>query len=113
MAVLVMNQLFTMIILMLVGVILNKKKYLSENDAKELSVILVKVAVPANMIILLQRPYSHEIFVEFLKVCAGTLGVCFIALDDAHDAAADVTATLDILGVYTSRLRQTEGAVPS
>ncbi|MCS2442560.1 hypothetical protein NXX09_20505 [Bacteroides uniformis] len=29
--------------------------------------------------------------------------------DDAHDAAADVTATLDILGVYTSRLRQTEG----
>lgn len=53
MAVLVMNQLFTMIILMLVGVILNKKKYLSENDAKELSVILVKVAVPANMIILL------------------------------------------------------------
>jgi len=41
-------------------------------------VILVKVAVPANMIILLQRPYSHEIFVGFLKVCAGTLGVCFI-----------------------------------
>ena len=79
MAVLVMNQLFTMIILMLVGVILNKKKYLSENDAKELSVILVKVAVLANMIILLQRPYSHEIFVEFLKVCAGTLGVSFIA----------------------------------
>ena len=74
MAVLVMSQLFTMIILMLVGVILNKKKYLSEND-----VIFVKVAVPANMIILLQRPYSHEIFVEFLKVCAGTLGVCFIA----------------------------------
>ena len=31
MAVLVMSQLFTMIILMLVGVILNKKKYLSEN----------------------------------------------------------------------------------
>lgn len=79
MAVLVMNQLFTMLILMLVGFVLNKKKYLSESDAKELSVVLVKVAVPANMIILLQRSYSHEIFVEFLKVCAGTLGVCFIA----------------------------------
>lgn len=78
MAILVMNQLFTMILLMLVGAILNKKKYLAANDAKELSVILVKVAVPANMIILLQRPYSHEIFVGFLKVCAGTLGVCFI-----------------------------------
>lgn len=79
MAFLVMNQLLTMIILMSVGFILNKKKCLSANDAKELSVILVKVAVPANMIILLQRSYSHEIFVEFLKVCAGTLGVCSIA----------------------------------
>lgn len=78
MAFLVMNQLLTMIILMLVGIILNKKKYLAATDAKELSVILVKVAVPANMIILLQRPYSPEIFAEFLKVCAGTLGVCFI-----------------------------------
>lgn len=49
-----MNQLLTMIILMLVGIILNKKKYLAATDTKELSVILVKVAVPANMIILLQ-----------------------------------------------------------
>ena len=40
MAILVMNQLFTMILLMLVGAILNKKKYLAANDAKELSVIL-------------------------------------------------------------------------
>ena len=41
-----------------------------------------------------------------LELVASKLGV---ELDDAHDAAADVTATLDILGVYTSRLRQTEG----
>lgn len=41
-----------------------------------------------------------------LELVASRLGV---ELDDAHDAAADVTATLDILGVYTSRLRQTEG----
>ena len=67
MAILVMNQLFTMILLMLVGAILNKKKCLVANDAKELSVILVKVAVPANMIILLQRPYSHEIFVGLCR----------------------------------------------
>ena len=42
-----------------------------------------------------------------LELVASKLGV---ELDDAHDAAADVTATLDILGIYTSRLRQTEGA---
>lgn len=42
-----------------------------------------------------------------LELVASKLGV---ELDDAHDAAADVTATLDILGIYPSRLRQTEGA---
>ena len=42
-----------------------------------------------------------------LELVASKLGV---ERDDAHDAAADVTATLDILGVYTARLRQTEGA---
>lgn len=41
-----------------------------------------------------------------LELIAPRLGV---ELDDAHDAAADVTATLDILGVYTSRLRNGEG----
>lgn len=41
-----------------------------------------------------------------LELIAPRLGV---ELDDAHDAAADVTATLDILGVYTSRLRNSGG----
>ena len=40
-----------------------------------------------------------------LELIASRLGV---ELDDAHDAAADVTATLDILGVYVSRLRNAE-----
>ena len=48
----------------------------------------------------------HYIDTYKLELVASRLGV---ELDDAHDAAADVTATLDILGVYTSRLRQTEG----
>lgn len=42
-----------------------------------------------------------------LELIAPRLGV---ELDDAHDAAADVTATLDILGVYTSRLRNGESS---
>jgi len=41
-----------------------------------------------------------------LELIASRLGV---ELDDAHDAAADVTATLDVLGVYASRLRNDEG----
>jgi hypothetical protein len=36
-----------------------------------------------------------------------------VDLDDAHDSAADVTATLDVLGVYTSGLRNNEGATMS
>ena len=42
-----------------------------------------------------------------LEIVASHLGV---ELDDAHDAAADVTATLDVLGAYTARLRNNEGA---
>ena len=41
-----------------------------------------------------------------LEIVASHLGV---ELDDAHDAAADVTATLDVLGAYTARLRNNEG----
>lgn len=51
-------------------------------------------------------PPIPEVTSYKLELVASRLGV---ELDDAHDAAADVTATLDILGVYTSRLRQTEG----
>ena len=58
MALPVLYQLLTMILLMMVGVILNKKKMLSESNAKGLSIVLTRVAVPANMIVLMQRPYS-------------------------------------------------------
>ena len=78
MAMPVIYQLLTMVILMAVGVILNKKKYLSESNAKGLSIVLTRVAVPANMIILMQTPYSHEILMGFLKTCGGTFLVCGI-----------------------------------
>jgi len=42
-----------------------------------------------------------------LEIVASQLGV---ELDDAHDAAADVTAMIDVLGAYTARLRNNEGA---
>jgi len=42
-----------------------------------------------------------------LEIIASQLGV---ELDDAHDAAADVTATIDVLGAYTARLRNNEDA---
>ena len=45
-----------------------------------------------------------------LEMIATQLGV---ELDDAHDAAADVTATIDVLGAYTARLRNNEGATIS
>ena len=74
----VISQLFTMVLLMVAGVVLNKKKYLTVDNAKELSVILTRVAVPANMIILMQRPYSHDIFMRFLKVCGGAFLLCSV-----------------------------------
>lgn len=41
-----------------------------------------------------------------LELMAARLGV---ELDDAHDAAADVMATLDVAGAYAGRLRNAEG----
>ncbi len=78
MALPVVYQLLTMMILMAVGIILNKKKYLSDSNAKGLSILLTRVAVPANMVLLMQTPYSHEILMGFLKTCGGTFLVCGI-----------------------------------
>ena len=69
MAIPVISQLLTMVILMLIGVVLQKKSYLSLANAKGLSVVLTRVAVPCNMVVLLQREYSAEIFRGFLTTC--------------------------------------------
>lgn len=74
----VVYQLLTMVLLMVVGFILSKKNYLSESNAKGLSVVLTRVAVPANMIILMQREYSHEMLMGFLRACGGTFVMCIV-----------------------------------
>lgn len=76
MAIPVILQLLTMVILMVIGVILHKKEYLSTANAKGLSIVLTRVAVPCNMIILMQREYSAEIFAGFLKTAAITFFMC-------------------------------------
>lgn len=78
MALSVVYQMITMVLLMVVGFILSKKNYLSDSNAKGLSVVLTRVAVPANMIVLMQREYTHEILIGFLKAGGGTLLMCII-----------------------------------
>ena len=50
MALPVIYQLMTMVILMVIGVILQKKKILSLDNSKGLSIVLTRVAVPCNMV---------------------------------------------------------------
>ena len=50
--------------------------------------------------------HDPEVTSYKLELMAARLGV---ELDDAHDAAADVTATLDVAGAYAGRLRNAEG----
>ena len=76
MALAVVGQLTTMVLLMVVGFLLSKTGYLK--DTKGLSIVLTKVAVPANMVVLLQREYSHEILIGFLKTGGGTLLMCLL-----------------------------------
>lgn len=71
-------QLMTMVILMIIGIVLYKKKFLSTDNAKGLSIVLTRVAVPCNMVVLLQREYSQEIFVAFIKTCGMTYALCCI-----------------------------------
>lgn len=78
MAIPVIYQLITMVILMIVGVILHKKNLLSTANAKGLSIVLTRVAVPCNMVVLLQRDYSPEIFKGFLVTCLATYGMCSV-----------------------------------
>lgn len=78
MAIPVIYQLLTMVILMVIGVALYKKQYLSLANAKGLSIVLTRVAVPCNMVVLLQRDYSPEIFQGFLKTCGATYLMCCI-----------------------------------
>lgn len=49
--------------------------------------------------------HDPEVTSYKLELIAARLGV---GLDDAHDAGADVTATLDVLGAYSGRLRNTD-----
>ena len=67
-----------MVILMIVGVILHKKNILSIANAKGLSIVLTRVAVPCNMVVLLQRDYSPEIFKGFLVTCIATYAMCCV-----------------------------------
>ncbi|MBR4015147.1 MAG: AEC family transporter [Anaerotignum sp.] len=78
MAMPVIYQLITMVILMVVGVILHKKRILSLDNSKGLSIVLTRVAVPCNMVVLLQREYSPEIFRGFLVTCVATYLMCCI-----------------------------------
>lgn len=72
----VIYQLLTMIILMIVGIILFKYNYLTPESSKGLSVVLTRISAPCNMVILMQREYSKELFIEFINLCMYT----FIAL---------------------------------
>ena len=61
-----------------IGVVLHKKNFLSLTNAKGLSIVLTRVAVPCNMVVLLQREYSPEIFKGFLVTCGATYLMCCI-----------------------------------
>ena len=62
MAIPVIYQLITMVILMIIGVVLHKKNFLSLTNAKGLSIVLTRVAVPCNMVVLLQIAVKYILY---------------------------------------------------
>ena len=74
----VISQLITMVLIMMIGGILFKYNYISATNAKGLSIVLTRVAVPCNMIVLMQREYSFEILISFLQTCGATVCMLFL-----------------------------------
>ncbi|WP_317855543.1 AEC family transporter [Chakrabartyella piscis] len=79
MALVVFMQLVTMFILLLMGVVLFKKGMISEVQSKGLSIFLTKIAVPCNIIVLMQREYSYDISIAFIKTAGVTFLICSVA----------------------------------
>ena len=101
MALAVTYQLITMVLIMVVGFILTKMDYLRELNTKGLSIVLTRVAVPANMIVLMQREYSHEILVGFLKAGGATLLMCLIGTGLFFAAGKLMKLDFPNLGLFT------------
>lgn len=55
------------------GTMLTKEEIEKRVSGSITNAVLLMVAVPANMIILIQRPYAYEIWIDFFKMCS--LGV--------------------------------------
>ncbi len=75
----VVSQLITMILLMIIGGLLYRYEYVNEVSARGLSVVLSRVAVPCNMIILMQREFSRELLLQFIQTITATFAILFLA----------------------------------
>lgn len=101
MALAVTYQLVTMVLIMIVGFILTKKEYLLSVNTKGLSVVLTRVAVPANMVVLMQREYSYDILVGFLKAGGATILMCLVGTALFFVAGKMMKMDFPNLGLFT------------
>lgn len=76
----VISQLTTMVCIMIMGIALYRKKLMTDANAKGLSVVLTRVAVPCNMVILMQREYDQSMFYDFLRLSLATIVILTIAV---------------------------------
>ncbi len=100
MTAIVIQQLSTMILLMIAGILLYKFKYLTDESAKGLSITLTKVAVPCNMIMLMQRPYDAEQWVDFLKISASIFFVLTLCAGIYYLVGKGLKLTLSQHGLF-------------
>lgn len=71
MAVPVINQLITMVLLMIAGFIMKKRSLLTNEGIGGISTVLTKLALPAMLIALFQRDFSKELLIQFGLACLG------------------------------------------
>ncbi|NMA82960.1 MAG: AEC family transporter [Epulopiscium sp.] len=64
----ILNQIFILFLLMIVGYIARKANVFSSSDSKGLSSLLIKVTMPAMIIHSMQKPFDPQLFRESLQV---------------------------------------------
>ncbi|MFI3174163.1 MAG: AEC family transporter [Bacillota bacterium] len=100
MTAIVIQQLSSMILLMVAGILLYKFKYLSDASARGLSVTLTRVAVPCNMVMLMQRPYDAEQWIDFLKLSASVFIILTICAGIFYLVGKSIKLTLSQHGIF-------------
>ncbi len=74
----VIQQIFSMFLMVMVGFVMSKLKMISENGTKELSTLLLKIVTPMILVSSFQRQFEEELLLRWLIMFAASALTYFV-----------------------------------